>query len=68
MLPFMGLDSELMAQSVHHPIAGESLVRRLGTSRDKLAKRATSELRNGMIQGKGYAQIAKAISAHTDAN
>lgn len=67
-LDFLGLDSELVRQSVAKPIAGKTLSNRLYKSRVKLANRATSELRTGMMQGKAYAEIAGAITRHTEAN
>lgn len=67
-LDFLGLDSEFVRQSVAKPIAGKTLSNRLYKSRVKLANRATSELRTGMMQGKTYAEIAGAISRHTEAN
>jgi len=67
-LDFLGLDSEFVRQSVTKPIAGKTLSNRLYKSRVKLANRATSELRTGMMQGKTYAEIAGAISRHTEAN
>ncbi len=67
-LDFLGLDTEFVRQTVANPIAGKTLSKRLYTSRTKLANRATSELRIGMMQGKTYAEIAGAISRHTEAN
>lgn len=67
-LDFMGLDKEFVRQSVAKPIGGKTLSKHLYKSRVKLANRATSELRNGMIQGKPYAEIAGAIKRHTEAN
>lgn len=67
-LDFLGLDTEFMRNTITNPVAGKTLSKRLYSSRTKLADRATSELRNGMIQGKSYAVIAKAISGHTEAN
>ena len=67
-LDFLGLDSEFVRQSVARPIAGKTLSNRLYKSRVKLANRATSEIRTGMMQGKTYAEIAGAISRHTEAN
>lgn len=67
-LDFLGLDTEFVRQTVANPIAGKTLSKRLYTSREKLATRATSELRTGMMQGKAYAEIAGSISRHTEAN
>lgn len=67
-LDFLGLDSEFVRQSVARPIAGKTLSNRLYKSRVKLANRATSEIRTGMMQGKTYAEIAGSISRHTEAN
>ncbi|WP_373815748.1 phage minor head protein [Jeotgalibaca porci] len=67
-LDFLGLDTEFVRQTVANPIAGKTLSKRLYTSRTKLANRATSELRIGMMQGKTYAEISGTISRHTEAN
>lgn len=67
-LDFLGLDTEFVRQSVTKPIAGKTLSNRLYKSRVKLANRATSEIRTGMMQGKTYAEIAGAITRHTEAN
>ena len=67
-LDFMGLDKEFVSKSVTQPIAGRTLSNRLYASRNKLANRATSELRNGMMMGLSYGEIAKSIQGHTEAN
>lgn len=67
-LEFLGLNNEFVRQTVASPIAGKSLSNRLYKSRTKLANRAASEIRTGIIQGKSYAQIARAITKHTEAN
>ncbi len=67
-LDFMGLDKEFVSKTIANPIGGKTLSKRLYSARTKLANRATSELRNGMMMGLSYGEIAKAIQGHTEAN
>lgn len=67
-LDFMGLDKEFVNKTIANPIGGKTLSKRLYASRNKLANRATSELRNGMMLGLSYGEIAKSIQGHTEAN
>ena len=51
---------------VNEKVDGQIFSQRLYTNRDKLAKRTTAELLQGLAHGKGYPEIAKRISELTE--
>lgn len=61
-LNFRLLDEGLVRRSVAEPVKGELLSSRLYRNTQRLAKKATSSVRNGLMMGKSYAQIAHDIA------
>ncbi len=62
------VDSNYINHSIASPIKPSLLSTTLYVNRDKLAGKAGEALRNGLIQGKGYRDIAVEITRWTESN
>lgn len=60
------VDSSYIRHSLANPIKPSLLSGNLNHNRDKLAKKAGEALRSGLIQGKGYRDIASEITRWTE--
>jgi hypothetical protein len=67
-LAMPGLDQPFVESAVNAPVAGKTLSQRLYQMRDQLAGRAQQSIVDGLVQGKGYQNIAAQIEQATEAN
>jgi len=66
-LDFGLLNQDYVEQLINKKVAGKTLSKRLYQHRTQLANRVTSELLNGAVRGKGYAEVAKSVGELTEA-
>lgn len=67
-LDFALIDPKYIETLIDKPVAGKKLSKRLGDNINQLAKATTDSLALGMLQGKGYKEIARDISNITQAS
>lgn len=67
-LQMMGLDERYLEALVHHPIAGASFSTRLYRDQAKLAQAVNEIVARGVVEGRGYREIARSITDATEAN
>jgi hypothetical protein len=62
----IGLDTNAVRAIVDNPVAGRQLSARLHQERDKLAEEITNAVARGVIDGAGYAVVAKSVTDWTE--
>lgn len=67
-LPIAFLPDEVIRSAVRQPVASKTLSERLYKARNRLANRSQGAITSGILQGKGYAEIASVISSNSEAN
>ena len=67
-LPIAFLPDNVIRSAVRQPVASKTLSERLYKARNRLANRAQGAITSGILQGKGYADIASVISSNSEAN
>lgn len=67
-LPIAFLPDDVIRSAVRQPVASKTLSERLYKARNRLANRSQGAITSGILQGKGYAEIASVISSNSEAN
>ncbi|TWK08606.1 NAD(+)--arginine ADP-ribosyltransferase EFV [Bacillus licheniformis] len=67
-MEFPTLSENYIERLIEKKVAGKTFSKRLYTQRDELAKRVTTALFNGAVNGKGYGYVAKEVGELTEAS